>query len=171
MHRIRTTAAGAAMLAALSACGSQAGPTAPHAGAPAAPSAPLTAQTAFRQLSRTVTTATLTGTVTAGSDPDHLLGRPDEYTSKVTFSDSFVPADEVTGAAPGDVERGGAIEVFANASDAKARAAYVAGVTESQPALAEYDYVHGTVLVRVSRLLPPDRAATYKTATAHLPAP
>lgn len=32
------------------------------------------------------------------------------------------------------------------------------------PALVEYDYVHATVLVRVSHYLTPAQAATYKTA-------
>ncbi len=82
-------------------------------------------------MSTTVPTANLTGTVTAENDPNHLLGRPHEYTSKVTFSDSWVPAVQVTGADPGDVERGGAIEAFANPADAEARAAYIRGVAES----------------------------------------
>jgi hypothetical protein len=45
------------------------------------------------------------------------------------------------------------VEVFADASDAKARAEYIQNVTKSMSALAEYDYVHGTVLVRVSHYL------------------
>lgn len=127
-----------------------------------------TASTAFRAMSAQVRTATLTGTVTSENDPNHLLGRPGEYTSKVTFSDSWVQASQVTGADPGAVERGGAIEAFANPSDAKARADYIRTITKSSPALAEYDYVHGSVLVRVSRYLTPKQAAAYETAAAEL---
>ena len=87
---------------------------------------------------------------------------------KITFSDSWVPAVQVTGADPGDVERSGAIEAFANPADAEARAAYIRGVTKSLPALVEYDYVHGSVLVRVSRYLTPKQAAQYESAAAAL---
>jgi hypothetical protein len=169
MHRTRTTAAGLLAAAALTACGSQVTHTTEaDARHPAGTSASLTARTAFEEISRTVRTATMTGTVTAANDPNQLLGRPDEYTSKVTFSDSFVPANAVTGAAPGDVERGGAVEVFADPADAEARAEYIRGVTRSTPALAEYDYVHGRVLVRVSRYVPPARAAAYRAAVDRL---
>jgi hypothetical protein len=34
--------------------------------------------------------------------------------------------------------------------------------------LAEYDYVHGSVLVRVSRYLTPEQAAQYESAAAAL---
>jgi hypothetical protein len=37
-------------------------------------------------------------------------------------------------------------------------------VTKSLPALAEYDYVHGSVLVRVSHYLTPEQAAQYESA-------
>jgi hypothetical protein len=170
MHSTRTTAACLFLLAALSACGSQATGTSTSTtdGRGPAKGAPSTARTVFQELSRSVGTATMTGTVTAADDPNHLLGRPHEYTSKVTFSDSFVAAGDVTGAGPGDIERGGAVEVFADAADAEARAQYIRGVTKSMPALAEYDYVRGRFLVRVSRYLTPERAALYGTAVARL---
>lgn len=123
---------------------------------------PLTASSAFTKLS--VKPATLSGTVTAANDPNHLLGRPNQYTSKITFTDSRIKAADVSGTEKGAVERGGAIEVFSSPDDAKARAEYIQAVTESMPTLSEYDYVHGTVLVRVSRYLTPDQAAVYKKA-------
>jgi hypothetical protein len=106
--------------------------------------------------------------VTATNDPNHLLGRPSQYTSKVTFADTRIAAADVEGAEKGDVERGGALEVFADPSDAEARAKYIQAVTKSLPALSEYDYVHGTVLVRVSHYLTPTQAAEYKTAAERL---
>lgn len=126
----------------------------------------LTASTAFSKLS--VKSATVTGTVTAANDPNHLLGRPNQYTSKVTFTDSRIKAADVSGTEEGAVERGGAIEVFADPADAKARTTYIRAVTKSMPALSEYDYVHGTVLVRVSHYLTPDQAAVYKKASDKL---
>ncbi|MDX3245854.1 hypothetical protein [Streptomyces sp. ME18-1-4] len=130
----------------------------------AASSKPVTASTAFTQISATVSTAKLSGTVTADNDPNHLLGRPNQYTSKITFTDSRIKASDVEGTKKGDVERGGAIEVFADPASAAARAKYIQAVTQSLPALAEYDYVHGTVVVRVSHYLTPAQAGEYKTA-------
>ncbi|SFE34286.1 hypothetical protein [Streptomyces mirabilis] len=131
-------------------------------------SKPPTASTAFDKISATVTSAKLSGTVTAENDPNHLLGRPSQYTSKVTFSDSRISADDVSGTDKGDVDRGGAIESFASPSDAKARAEYIQAVTKSMPALSEYDYVQGTTLVRVSHYLTPKQAGEYKAAAADL---
>jgi hypothetical protein len=82
----------------------------------------------------------------------------------VTFTDSRIKASDVEYTEKGDVERGGAVEVFSDPSDAQARAKYIQAVTKAMPALAEYDYVHGTVLVRVSHYLTPTQAAAYKTA-------
>ncbi|MEU2778731.1 hypothetical protein ABZ646_39160, partial [Streptomyces sp. NPDC007162] len=99
---------------------------------------PLTAQTAFAKLSATVSTSKLSGTVTADNDPNHLLGRPNQYTSKITFDDTRISADDVSGTDKGDVERGGAIEVFGSPADVQARAKYIQSVTKSMPMLTEY---------------------------------
>jgi hypothetical protein len=135
-----------------------AGKTAPAAGQP------LTAADAFTKISATVKDAKLSGTVTAENDPNHLLGRPGQYTSKVTFTDSHIKASDVVDSSKGSVDLGGAVEVFADPAAATARAKYIQAVTKSLPALAEYDYVHGTVLVRVSHYLTPTQAAGYKSA-------
>ncbi|WP_191892055.1 hypothetical protein [Streptomyces griseoaurantiacus] len=125
---------------------------------------PANASSAFSHIAAEVSSAKLSGTVTAANDPNHLLGRPNQYTSKVTFTDARIKAADVSGTEKGAVERGGAIEVFANSSAAQARAKYIQAVTKSMSALAEYDYVHGAVLVRVSHFLTPDQAAAYKSA-------
>ena len=134
----------------------------------AAAATPLTASTAFTKLTTTVPTAKLSGTVTAATDPNHLLGRPGQYTSKITFTDSRIKAADVTDSTKGSVDLGGAIEVFADPAIAEARAKYIEAVTKSMSALAEYDYVHGTVLVRVSHYLTPAQAAGYKSAADSL---
>ncbi|MCX5063763.1 MULTISPECIES: hypothetical protein [unclassified Streptomyces] len=166
---LTTTTTTAVLLAALAGC-SNSNPTTSTSGAgktstPSSTSTSLTAATAFTQISAKVATAKLSGTVTAANDPDHLLGRPNQYTSKVTFSDSRIKASDVAGTSKGDVSRGGEIEVFADPAAAAARAKYIETVTKSISALAEYDYVHGTVLVRVSMLLTPTQAAGYKAAS------
>lgn len=170
MNKTLTLTSTAILLAALAACssGSNTSDASDSAGKPGstapAASKPLAADTAFTAISSKVTAAKLGGTVTAATDPNHLLGRPNQYTSKVTFTDSRIKAADVEGTQEGDVERGGAVEVFATAGDATARAKYIQAVTKSLPALAEYDYVHGTVLVRVSHYLTPEQAAGYKSA-------
>jgi hypothetical protein len=180
MKRTVTIAAATVLLAGLAACGSTKTDTSGSSARPdaAKPSStanravengkPWTARTAFDKLSASVTTAKLTGTVTAENDPNDLLGRPNQYTSKVTFSDGRISADDVSGTEKGDVDRGGSIEVFGNAVDAKVRAQYIQAVTKSMPALSEYDYVRGAVLVRVSHHLTSKQASDYKSATANL---
>ncbi|MGW3556291.1 hypothetical protein ACWDNT_02755 [Streptomyces sp. NPDC000963] len=139
------------------------------AGVPTKPAAKeLTASDAFKVLSGKVVSAKLSGVVTEDDDPNHLLGRPNQYTSKVTFTDSRIKVDDVVGAEPGSIGLGGAIEVFATAADAQARADYIQNVTKGMPALAEYDFVSGTVLIRVSHYLTPTQAADYKAVAAAL---
>ncbi|MGW3120951.1 hypothetical protein ACWDBW_28025 [Streptomyces sp. NPDC001107] len=171
MNRTLATAALAtALLTGLTACSNGTSNSGSNASQkPSAPgSKPLTASTAFASISGKVSSAKLSGTVTAENDPNHLLGRPNQYTSKVTFTDTRIKAADVTGTEKGDVERGGAIEVFGSPTDAAARAKYIQAVTKSMPALTEYDYVHDTVLIRVSHYLTPAQAASYKTAAARL---
>ncbi|WP_234314261.1 MULTISPECIES: hypothetical protein [unclassified Streptomyces] len=124
---------------------------------------------AFAVISAAVPYAELGGTVTAENDPNHFLGRPHQYTSKITFTDRRIPTDQTEGNEPGDVELGGSVEVFSNPADAKARHDYIRAVTKGVPALTEYDYLHGVTLIRVSRLLTPAQAAEYEKAAAELP--
>lgn len=172
MNRTLTAASTVVLLATLAACSSNSKSlsSSDYSGSPSKPAAsqPLDASTALTQLAAKVPTAKLSGTVTAANDGNHLLGRPGQYTSKITFTDSRIKAADVEGAEKGDVTRGGSIEAFATAADAETRAKYVEAVTKSMPALAEYDYVHGTVLVRVSHYLTPTQAGEYKTAADSL---
>lgn len=101
-------------------------------------------------------------TYTAASDPNHLLGRPGQYTSKTAFADPRVKAADVQGEERDAIDRGGSVEVYPTAAGAKARAAYIQKIAQAMPSVTEYDYVHGGVLVRVSNLLTPDQAAAYR---------
>ncbi|MDJ0345416.1 hypothetical protein QMK19_32975 [Streptomyces sp. H10-C2] len=171
---MRTTHAIAATAAILLAAGCSSGGTptvgsnGPGSTSTAARPAPstVTATTALQKLTTTVPSAKLTVTVTAENDGNHLLGRPGQYTSMVKFADTRIPAADVSFYKKGDVELGGAIEVFPTADDAATRAQYIQTVTKKIPALAEYDYPHGTVLVRLSRFLTPTQAAAYDKAGA-----
>lgn len=98
---------------------------------------------------------------TAEDDPNALLGRPGQYIGKAAFHDTRISAD-VAGAF--DVQRGGSVELFASAGDAEQRSEYVAAATQAISPLAEYDYQHGEILLRLSHELTPEQAAEYEAA-------
>ncbi|MGE7437981.1 hypothetical protein [Kitasatospora sp. NPDC001175] len=172
MRKTLTTTAVVLLLAGCSNATSSSSSTAANAPASQAPAAPrktpVTADQALAAISKTVTTTAKPIVVTAENDRNHLLGRPGQYTSKVMFTDTRIKASDVDGLNPDDVERGGGIEVFANAADAKARADYIQSVVKNMPMVMEYDYPHGDVVVRVSKFLTPDQAAAYNEAAAAL---
>lgn len=102
---------------------------------------------------------------TAGSDPNHLLGRSNGYRSKASWVDSRVNKDDTLGSDPGDTELGGSVEVFTSSGAAKDRCDYIQRIEKALPAGgAEYDYIRGGALVRVSGLLTPDQAKEYQAA-------
>jgi hypothetical protein len=94
----------------------------------------------------------ITGVIvySATTDPNHLLGRQGEYTSKDAWVD---PAAVTAGAGspssnPGGIEFGGGIEVFSTVADAEARLAYLAGLA----------------ILRLSNYLTPAQAAEFRAA-------
>jgi hypothetical protein len=94
------------------------------------------------------------------TDPNKKLGRPGQYTSKVSFIDSRVKNGQ-----PNDVSSGGSVEVFEDAADALARGRYIQTTLRSMPMLgAEYDYISGGVLLRVAGELRPSGAKAYGAA-------
>lgn len=101
---------------------------------------------------------------TAANDPNSLLGRPGQYTSKASFTLTTIPAEKQNASDQFDVQNGGSVEVFGSAADAQRRDRYVATVTASVPMLVEYDTVQGTVLLRLSGALTPDQAKQYQQA-------
>ncbi|MFK0222185.1 hypothetical protein ACIQWN_28845 [Streptomyces vinaceus] len=148
---------------------SKAQPAAPAAASSAAPKPASDASSTYKAIAAAVPSATGNTPVTADNDPNHLLGRPGQYTSKITFKDSRIKTADTEGLQPGDVSLGGAIEAFTAPAEAEARANYIRTVTQGMPMLTEYDYVHGTNLIRVSRLLTPEQAGDYEKAAAKLP--
>lgn len=132
--------------------------------APAEKSTPRTADDVTKTLGQKIATLKPIKTYTAEDDPNHLLGRPNGYSSKTAFGDSRVKAEDVEYSQEDAVERGGSVEVFATEEGAKARMDFIQAVAKGLPAVGEYDYVKGGVLVRVSRFLTPDQAKEYQTA-------
>lgn len=102
---------------------------------------------------------------TAASDPNHLLGRPGGYTSKAGFADTRIDPKDAKDTSAGSVDLGGDIEVFSDAAGAQARADYIRKALASMPMFGtQYEFVSGTVLLRLSQVLTPDQAAAYKKA-------
>lgn len=116
----------------------------------------------------------ITGVIayTADTDPNKLLGRPGQYTSKAAFVDTRVDTrvdtSEKAGVDAGSVELGGGVETFADASQAQARMQYIQSVLQNSGGAlgAEYDYLTVGVLLRVSGDLSPDQANGYQDALA-----
>jgi len=98
---------------------------------------------------------------TAVSDPNELLGRPGGYTSKINFRDTRLEVQYID---EFDTIDGGSIEVFASEGDATNRREYLAALIEALPALTEYHYQNGVVLLRLSKRLTPEQADGYGDA-------
>lgn len=176
-HHTATAAVGLLLAAALTACGggsssnkpaADVSSTGPVTGIKTITGSKPTAATAWTTIHKAVPSSKFTLTVTEANDGNHLLGRPHQYTSAMKFSDSRVKASDVAGDEKDDVSRGGGIEVFANHGDAQARADYIQAIVKASPIFAEYDYVSGNVVIRVSHYLTPAQAAGYKTAAEKL---
>ncbi|MEV4246937.1 hypothetical protein AB0J63_26430 [Streptosporangium canum] len=131
------------------------------------PTTDLDAAGVVKALTQKGLPVTLTVTYTADNDPNKLLGRPNGYASKASFTDKRVDISKVIGK-EGDVELGGSIEVFEDAGQAEQRADYIQEIGKNMPMLGEYDYVAGPVLVRVSKELTPDQAAGFEAALGEI---
>ena len=119
----------------------------------------------------------ITGVVAfdASTDPNHLLGRPNGYLSKVAWQDPRIPQTDQS-SDPGGIEWGGGIEVFPTAAAATSRASYLSAIGQASSVLAnEYDYVLSPILMRISGTFIPTTADGYRSAlsgsTLYTPTP
>jgi len=125
----------------------------------------LTAEQVIAEIVARVPEATPSVVFTPATDPNDLLGRPNGYTSKASFNDTRIDPETLGGLDEGDVDFGGSVEVFASEDAARKRMDYIQAVLGSDsPFGAEYDYVRGGVLLRVTGTLTPDQAAAYEAA-------
>lgn len=122
------------------------------------------AQVIVDQIAQKVPTARKTLVVTARNDPNKLLGTPRPYPSKTEFVDTRLDQGvDVVGGVPA----GGTVKVFGDESQATARRVHLQNAAISAgaaSAAAEYDYISGPVLLRVSHNLTPAQAAGYSAA-------
>lgn len=101
-------------------------------------------------------------TYNAENDPNELLGRPGQYTSKATFKDAKLKSDPIAGEL--NVQDGGSVEVFEAEEEAVKREEYLKAISESAPMFAEYSYREDLVLLRLSHSLTPEQAKEYEKA-------
>ena len=94
---------------------------------------------------------------TVENDPDKLMGRPGQYTSKVNFVDTTEQENMKV-----EILHGGSVEMFDNNDDAKNRFNYISKIAKSSPVFDEYDYVQGKILLRLSKNLPSNHAKKYE---------
>lgn len=96
---------------------------------------------------------------TEENDVNNLMGRPNQYTSKINFSDKRIDQfDEENNPI------GGTIEVFDNAKDAENRKEYVEKITTSVSVFTQYIYLYKNVLFRLDHELTPTQAKVYEDA-------
>ena len=88
------------------------------------------------------------------TDPNNLLGRPNQYVGKASWNDKRAPKTD---------DRDMTVEVFASKEDLENRRRYVETVTKLMSPLAEYQYVHKNALIRLNHKLTPQQAAEYET--------
>lgn len=100
---------------------------------------------------------------TAETDPNSLLGRPNQYIQKISWKDTRI----VEVGEPG-TSTGGTVEVFLNVENMEARKAYVSTVSQTASFLVQYSFSNGTILVRLSHDLTPDQAAEYENVLMNL---
>lgn len=152
----------------LAACGTAASTanTPPKPTATSTPTIPYLGQSADQILATLKSKGLPVGTIfayTAANDPNNLLGRPGQYISKDNFKDTRISSSDTgVNISVGD---GGAVETFASSSDAQKRFAYLQSLSTSGNALfAEYEYLDGAAILRLSSQLTPDEAKAYETA-------
>jgi hypothetical protein len=129
------------------------------------PASAPTAEQVVADLAGTIGTARPTVVFTAETDPNHLLGRPNGYTSKASFTDSRIKTSDVKDSRTGSVDQGGSVELYPDETGAAARKKFIDDTTKAAPILGtEYSYLDGPVLLRVSQALTPAQAQEYQTA-------
>lgn len=107
-----------------------------------------------------VDSVTKTVEITEDNDPNDDIGRPGKYTEAVSIYDERAECDSEL-----DVTCGAKIEVWADEDAAQDRSDYIQGILEEAQILgAEYHYIDGGVLLRVSGQLKPSEAEEYEAA-------
>jgi hypothetical protein len=122
-----------------------------------------TAEEAFNRIAAKVPTASLVK-VYRGQRPQPAAGSAQRLHIEIAFADSRISKTDTDETQKDAIERGGSIEVFPDADLAKGRAECIQGVLKNSGLGAEYDYLDGPALVRVTGSLSPSKARDYEWA-------
>lgn len=113
---------------------------------------PKTAQSVFDELKKKESAyMTDITVVTAENDPNKLLGRPNQYTEKISWKDNRSKDSQVDCS----------IELFKNKDDATTRKTYLQKIIKSMPIFTQYIDQKDNVLLRIDGVLTPDQAKEY----------
>ncbi len=96
------------------------------------------------------------------TDPNQLIGRPNQYVGKVNFKDGRITGEE-------DIQAGGSIEMFLDPIDLRVRKQYLENVTKLFSFSVEYSYSNSYYLLRLSKALTPSQAEEYEAILMTIP--
>lgn len=123
---------------------------------------PLSAEDIAKKLKDSGLSIGNTIVYTAETDDNELLGRPNQYISRVRFADDNVEQSD------NNDPVGGSIETFNNAADLKVRKEYCEAISKAIPMFAQYYYVNGNYLLRIDNAVTPENAKKYEEAFAKI---
>ncbi|OTK29636.1 hypothetical protein B9X43_05955 [Acinetobacter baumannii] len=103
----------------------------------------------------------------ASTDPNHQLGRPNQYIEKVSWPDKRIdPNFERDGFYDDEIDpseyKGGTIEKFQSQADLNRRYNYIKNIHLKMPYLNEYMYKKGLFLMRLDKDFTPTQAKEYE---------
>lgn len=105
---------------------------------------------------------------TEETDLNNLLGRPNQYTSKIIFEDTRLEQVNANNEFLTDEERneptGGTIEIFNNKEDMQNRKNYIETLASSASIFNQYVYSNDYALLRLEHDLTPTQAQEYEKA-------
>lgn len=93
------------------------------------------------------------------NDLNNLLGRPNQYTSKIQFADNRLDQSYVEE----NDAKGGTIEVFNSKEDMENRKKYIETISTQASIFAQYIYSKGNAILRLDTELTPEQAKEYET--------
>jgi hypothetical protein len=106
---------------------------------------------------------------TAETDPNKLLGHPNQYSGKASWPDSRLPAPKNLQQI--EVSDGGGVELCTTIALAQARYDYIVALGQGSPLFAEDDDLPGPILLRLGKTLTPAQAQEYQNAFDAIPLP
>lgn len=92
------------------------------------------------------------------TDLNNLLGRPNQYTSKIQFADNRLDQSYVEE----NDAKGGTIEVFKSKEDLENRKSYIETLSASASIFVQYIYSKGNALLRLDQEITPNQASEYE---------